>query len=77
MSTGRFDYVKYDDETAHVQGLFKALFENMSKAIEDLPRNRAQALALTKLEESYMWVGKTLRDIQVERDQTAQSNSAR
>lgn len=65
--TGRFDYIKYDAEAEKAQSIFKALFVNLSKMIGALPRGRAQALALTKIEESYMWVGKAIRDNQLER----------
>lgn len=33
----------------------------------ELPKGRAQSLAITKLEECYMWIGKGLRDKQVAR----------
>lgn len=62
----RFDYVKYDEHAIALQGSAKAMFETISIFIETMPRGRAQALALTKLEESYMWVGKAIRDHQIE-----------
>lgn len=64
----RFDYVKYDEPTAAVQAGFKEAFSNLAKAIEGLPHSRPGMLALTKLEESYMWIGKALRDDQLMRN---------
>lgn len=55
---------------------FKASFENLEGLLNELlpsspggkdPYGRAKALAITKLEEAYMWVGKALRDEQQER----------
>lgn len=77
MSKGRFDYVKYDETTAAIQAGFKETFENLSEAIEALPPGRAQSLALTKLEESYMWVGKALRDKQIAINGDAELNETR
>lgn len=64
----RFDYVKYDDRSNLVQSAFKKQFENLTALAESaLKPGRAQALVLTKLEEAYMWVGKSIRDTQVDR----------
>lgn len=66
---GRFDYVKYDDQAAASQAAFKRSFEQLAADAEQLlPKGRAQALVLTKLEESYMWVGKAIRDEQIARN---------
>lgn len=67
----RFDYVKYDPQTAALQEGFKIAYGNIAQAIEALPSGRAPSLALTKLEESYMWVGKALRDMQIKRNGSA------
>ncbi len=65
---GRFDYVKFDDTAAENQRCFKTLFEELELHVSNsLPPGRAQSLALTKLEEAYMWVGKALRDEQIAR----------
>jgi hypothetical protein len=61
----RFDYVRYDEETASKQASFKGMFEALEEAINTLKDGRAKALCLTALEETYMWVGKSLRDEQV------------
>lgn len=62
----RFDYVKYDEEAAFKQAIIKDAFSLLAELLEkQLGPGRATSLALTKLEESYMWVGKQIRDEQV------------
>lgn len=39
--------------------------------------HRAKALALTKLEEVYMWIGKAIRDDQIERNGSAELQEER
>lgn len=68
MKGKRFDYIKYDDEAVLMQADLKAEFEILESVIEgNLADGRAKALALTKLEESYMWIGKAIRDEQIAR----------
>ena len=65
---GRFDYVKFDEESTRKQEDFKLQCIGLEGNIEDeLKPGRARSLALTKLEEMYMWFGKAIRDEQVER----------
>lgn len=69
MKAPRFSYVKYDDDIANDQKLFRECFETLEKSIESLlPPGRYQSLALTGLEEAYAWIGKALRDKQCERN---------
>lgn len=64
----RFSYIKYDEVAAENQALFKDQFEFLERNVQDnLKPGRAKALVLTKLEEAYMWVGKAIRDDQIER----------
>jgi hypothetical protein len=68
----RFDYVKYDQFAQEKQVSFKEKFSFLAKMVEeDLSNGRAKALVLTKLEESYMWVGKAIRDEQIEQGRDA------
>lgn len=65
----RFDYVKYDESAISNQETFKQQFKTLESLVEtNLLSPRAKALALTKLEEAYMWVGKAIRDDQIARD---------
>lgn len=61
----RFDYVKYGETAQSVSQAIKEKFEELEKDIDALVNGRSKAMALTKLEESFMWVGKTLRDQQL------------
>ncbi|HXS59275.1 MAG TPA: hypothetical protein VN703_00485 [Candidatus Sulfopaludibacter sp.] len=68
MST-RLDYVKYDDDTIALQNKFKKLFQDLEKMMgDDLVHCRENQLAITKLEESWMWVGKSLKIHQENKD---------
>ncbi len=61
----RFDYVRYDETAQKLQEQFKVKVSELEALIESLPPSRGGSLALTKLEEVYMWVGKAIRDDQV------------
>jgi hypothetical protein len=64
-----FDYVKYDDESIKKQEAFKAKFEELEQmANELLEHSRPRSLFFTGLEESYMWIGKAIRDEQIKRN---------
>lgn len=65
--TSKFDYVKYDDQAAGQQAFYKEKFMELDSVVESLNPGRAKSLAITKLEEAYMWVGKALRDEQIAR----------
>jgi hypothetical protein len=64
----RFDYVAYDEISQIQQAMFKEKYEVLTSNIEELNQDRAALLALTKLEESYMWVGKAIRNNQLDRN---------
>lgn len=69
---GTFDYVKYDEKAQIEQAVFKtACVELEGMVTARLPAGRARSLALTKLEEVYMWVGKAIRDDQIARSGAA------
>jgi len=63
----RFDYIAYDDDSKFIQEQFKELYMQLEIFIDDFNEGPAKSLALTKLEESYMWVGKAIRDEQIKR----------
>lgn len=68
----RFDYVKYDSEAQDAQNFCKINVQNLETRIEMLVNSpRAKALALTKLEECYAWIGKGIRDDQIQRNGSA------
>ena len=63
----RFDYIRYDEKSAKAQKSAKNICSMLEGFIDALPKGRASSLALTKLEEVYMWIGKAIRDDQIER----------
>lgn len=65
----RFDYVRYDDIAQKQQELFKRWAQEIEGGIDALGNGRAKSLALTKLEECYMWIGKQIRDDQIARSE--------
>lgn len=67
-TTSRFDYVKYDELSEHSQRLFKRVYTSLEEMLETLPAGPHKDKAVAKLEESYMWVGKALRDEQIARN---------
>ena len=74
----RFDYVKYDEEAMKKQERAKIFVSNIEFMIEqDIKSPRAKALALTKLEECYMWIGKAIRDDQIARNGSAELQEER
>lgn len=75
----RFDYVKYDQFAIDRQDEFKQMMHQLENGITAIGSlipeparsasvGRAKALALTKLEEVYMWIGKAIRDDQIIRN---------
>jgi len=68
----RFDYVAYDPIAVDKQRAAKHYSQLLESCImSNLPKGRARSLALTKLEEVYMWIGKAIRDDQVARKGSA------
>jgi len=63
----RFDYIKYDEKAAQDQLGFKTICQQLEAQINQLGSGRPKSIALAKLEEVYMWIGKSIRDEQVER----------
>lgn len=66
----RFDYVKYDDRSIVNQEVFKSMVTEIETHIETILSERPKALALTALEECYMWIGKGIRDDQIIRERS-------
>jgi len=72
-----FDYIKYDAKATNEQAAFKNQCEKLALMITTIVSPRAKALAQTKLEECYMWIGKGLRDDQVARNGSAELQEER
>ena len=72
----RFDYIKYDGHAVLIQESAKSRVVAVEDFINsEIISPRAKALALTKLEEVYMWIGKGLRDDQIARYEVTQKES--
>jgi hypothetical protein len=69
-STSRFDYTKFDKTSSTKLEDAKQAYKSVEALIEGvLPvGSREKSLVLTKLEESFMWVGKAIRNEQIERE---------
>lgn len=68
----RFDYVKYDDTATAQQAIAKTAVITHENVIEqNVKCGRSKAIAITKLEECYAWIGKGIRNDQLERNDTA------
>lgn len=63
-----FDYVKYDGEAHRIQLQLKSMFQILKAEVDQLAPGRAKSIVYTKLEEAYMWVGKAIRDEQIDRE---------
>lgn len=62
----RFKYIEYNEESQRLSNERKSQSEQYEKLINLLPESREKSIALTKLEECFMWVGKAIRNIQVD-----------
>jgi hypothetical protein len=75
----RFSYVKYDEQAMAQQMELRLKFEELEGLCDKLENGRAKSLVFTKLEETYMWTGKAIRDTQIARqgkiDEQAERNN--
>jgi len=67
----RFDYIAYDEFAKEQQIFVKEIVTNLENTLMSIDKGRAVSIALTKLEEVYMWAGKAIRDSQIERNNGA------
>lgn len=67
----RFDYIAYDEIAKEQQVFVKEIVTNLENVLMSIDQGRSVSLALTKLEEVYMWSGKAIRDSQIERNNGA------
>lgn len=75
--SGRFDYVKYDVKAQSLQQSVKSHMGVIELFLNNLPNSREKSLAITKLEEAYMWIGKAIRDDQIARNGSAELQEQR
>lgn len=66
---GNLSYVKFDKTSTKKCELIKKVFEMSINVVDkNINNSREKSLAITKLEESFMWVGKAVRDEQIIRN---------
>ncbi len=73
----RLSYVKYDEQATKQQNELRVAFEAVEALVDGLANGRAKSLVLTKLEEAYMWTGKSIRDDQIARTGTVDESPSR
>lgn len=61
----RFANIQYDSVSAEQADKARELCQNLEFLIDGLGAGRSQALAMTHLEESYMWIGKAIKEEQL------------
>jgi hypothetical protein len=64
----RFNFIAYDELSAAQSGRIRDAMQSVEAQLLLLPEGRPRSLALTKLEEAFMWSGKAVRDAQLERE---------
>lgn len=67
MPGKRFDYVSYTDKSQELSNQFKRICLTMEGGMELLNPSREKSLAIAKLEECFMWLGKAIK-VDQERD---------
>lgn len=69
--SNRYTYVKFDEGNQMVLDNFREMVVTLDAEISALDKSRYQSLTLTKLEECFMYIGKAMRDIQLEDNKKA------
>jgi len=57
-----FNYVPVDEEKQALMNAYRLVYQNLYDSLQVLPKNRGLSIALTKLEESNMWVNKSITE---------------
>lgn len=68
--SNRFDNIQFDPCSVTALSSFRDVMEHLIEMVEDLETltdGRSKVLAINKLEEAYMWIGKSIRDSQLSR----------
>lgn len=68
LMSDKFKCIEYDAASLENLEVIQERFTSLAESIEHrLINSRTRALALTSLEEASMWIGKSIRDDQIER----------
>jgi hypothetical protein len=68
----RYDYVAWDEKAQHQSDGMKGLCLGLEASINSLTDSREKSMAITKLEETFMWVGKAIRSDLLKRTEGVQ-----
>ena len=69
--TNRFDWIVYDDNSVLLQAKYKEMFKQLEAELcLGLKPSSELTLACIKLEEAFMWVGKSVKHDQIKREQS-------
>lgn len=63
----KFDYLKFDEISEALQDEFKLHYDAILILSEKIADKRCRNYLISKLEESYMWTGKGIRQDQINR----------
>lgn len=66
-TTKRFDYVEWDEVAQSRSDALKSLCMTLEASINPLADSREKSMAITKLEETFMWIGKAVRSDMLKR----------
>lgn len=67
--SSRFDYVAWDEESQNICNTLKVQCQTVEAELIHLSESREKSMAITKLEETFMWIGKAIRSDQLKRTQ--------
>lgn len=66
----RFTSVKFNESNLKLHRAFQFYFADLEEQIMlNIPAGQSQALAITKLQEAFMWVGRAMADAQLTKDE--------
>ena len=63
----KYDYIEWDEQSKYLQQAIKKEFKYIEFMLNNLNLSRELSLSRSKLEESFMWIGKAIRSDQIER----------
>lgn len=65
----RFNYVEWDEKAQNLSDSLKSQCLCVEAMINPLTDSREKSMAITKLEETFMWIGKAIRTDMLSRQQ--------
>lgn len=68
----RFDYVTWDERAQNLSDSVKSQCMCIEAMINAMTDSREKSMAITKLEETFMWVGKAIRSDLLKRTEGVQ-----